>query len=76
MNQSKTLLVWMDLEMTGLDPEKEGIIEIVTVLTDGDLNILYEGPNLVIHQKQKLLNQMDSWNQTQHTKSGLLFSIV
>ena len=65
-------LVWMDLEMTGLDPEKERIIEIATIITDGDLNVIAEGPDLVIHQPAKLLKAMDEWNQTQHAKSGLI----
>lgn len=65
-------LVWMDLEMTGLDPEKERIIEIATIITDGELNIIAEGPDLVIHQPAKLLKAMDEWNQTQHAKSGLI----
>jgi len=65
-------LVWMDLEMTGLDPEKEKIIEIATVITDDHLNIIAEGPELVIHQKEKLLKAMDDWNRKQHEKSGLL----
>ena len=61
----------MDLEMTGLDPEKEGIIEIASVITDGNLDVLAEGPNLVIRQNPKLLRAMDAWNQKQHRKSGL-----
>lgn len=68
----KANLVWMDLEMTGLDPEKESIIEIATIVTDGDLEILGEGPHIVIHQKLKLLKAMDAWNQEQHGKSGLI----
>ena len=70
--KSKKNLVWIDLEMTGLDPEKEGIIEIATIVTDEHLNILAQGPNLVIHQKQNLLKKMDDWNQKQHKKSGLI----
>jgi oligoribonuclease len=65
-------LVWMDLEMTGLDPEKERIIEIAVIVTDGDLNVIAEGPDLVVHQSAKLLKAMDEWNQTQHAKSGLI----
>lgn len=65
-------LVWMDLEMTGLDPDKERIIEIATIITDGDLNIIAEGPDLVVHQPAKLLKAMDAWNQAQHGKSGLV----
>jgi len=68
-------MVWLDCEMTGLDPEKEGIIEIATIITDGDLNILEEGPNLIIHQPLRLLKKMDEWNTTQHTKSGLVDAI-
>lgn len=65
-------LVWIDMEMTGLDPEKESIIEIATIITDGQLNILAEGPCLVIHQGAKLLGTMDDWNKKQHKKSGLI----
>lgn len=60
------------MEMTGLDPEKEGIIEIASVVTDPELNILAHGPNLIIRQPPKLLKAMDEWNQKQHQKSGLL----
>jgi oligoribonuclease len=64
-------LIWIDLEMTGLDPLVERIIEIATVVTDANLNILAEGPSLVIHQSEDLLKGMDSWNTTQHGKTGL-----
>ncbi len=64
-------LIWIDLEMTGLDPLVERIIEIATVVTDADLNVLAEGPSLVIHQDDKLLDGMDEWNTTQHGGSGL-----
>lgn len=64
-------LVWLDLEMTGLDPEKNKIIEIATIITDKDLNILEEGPNLIIHQPEDILRKMDNWNRRQHKKSGL-----
>ncbi len=70
--KNKDNMVWIDLEMTGLDPEKEGIIEMATIITDSDLNILEEGPELVIHQSDKLLKKMDEWNQNQHKKSGLI----
>ena len=70
--QSKDNLVWLDLEMTGLDPEKERIIEIATLITDSQLNILAEGPNLIITQQTSLLDQMDEWNQNQHGLSGLI----
>ena len=70
--QSKDNLVWIDLEMTGLDPEKERIIEIATLITDSDLNIIAEGPNLVIFQRSELIDAMDDWNQKQHGSSGLI----
>ncbi len=65
-------LVWMDLEMSGLDPSKERIIEIATIITDSDLNVIAEGPALAIRQPQALLDAMDDWNQTHHSASGLL----
>ncbi len=68
----KTNLIWIDLEMTGLVPEKDIIIEIATVVTDADLNVLAEGPSLAIHQDNKYLDSMDEWNTRQHTKSGLV----
>jgi len=68
----KTNLIWIDLEMTGLVPEKDNIIEIATVVTDADLNVLAEGPSIAIHQDNKHLDSMDEWNTRQHTKSGLV----
>jgi oligoribonuclease len=65
-------LIWIDLEMTGLMPETDQIIEIATVLTDKDLNVIAEGPGLAIHQSEETLAKMDSWNQRQHGGSGLL----
>ena len=70
--QSRDNLIWIDLEMTGLDPNKERIIEIATLVTDSDLNILAEGPNLVIALPTELLDGMDEWNQNQHGSSGLI----
>ena len=70
--QSKLNLVWMDLEMTGLDPDMEVIIEISSLVTDFDLNILAEGPDLAIHQGDNILARMDDWNQKHHTASGLI----
>lgn len=64
-------IVWLDLEMTGLDPERERIIEIATVITDGNLNTLKEGPELVIHQPDAILDAMDDWNRDHHGASGL-----
>jgi oligoribonuclease len=65
-------LVWIDMEMTGLDPEKEKIIEIATIVTDSQLNIIEEGPVFAIHQPNDLLSRMDSWNTKQHNSSGLV----
>jgi oligoribonuclease len=64
-------LIWIDLEMTGLDPDNDVIIEIATVVTDSDLNILAEGPVYAIHQPDHVLDGMDEWNTRQHGKSGL-----
>ena len=65
------VLVWMDMEMTGLEPERERIIEMATIITDGDLNIIAEGPELVVHQDDAVLAAMDEWNRTHHGGSGL-----
>jgi len=70
--KSNNYLVWMDLEMTGLDVNTDTIIEIATIITDEDLNIIDNGPNLAIFQPDDILNKMDDWNTEQHTKSGLL----
>lgn len=68
---NKGNLVWIDLEMTGLEPKTDVIIEIATIVTDSDLNILAEGPMLAIHQSDALLDGMDEWCTNQHGKSGL-----
>jgi len=65
-------LIWIDLEMTGLDPDRDRIIEIATLITDGHLNLLAEGPVIAINQPQAVMDAMDEWNQTQHGKSGLI----
>jgi oligoribonuclease len=65
-------LVWMDLEMTGLDPESERILEIATIITDSSLNVVAEGPVVVVMQSEKLLASMDDWNTEHHTASGLV----
>jgi oligoribonuclease len=65
-------LVWLDMEMTGLDPQKERIIEVAVVVTEPDLTVVAEGPVLVIHQADALLDGMDSWNRSTHGKSGLI----
>src|SRR5690625_272418 len=72
MAQSPDNLIWIDLEMTGLDTDNDLIIEIATVITDSQLNVLAEGPVLAIHQRYEVLNAMDNWNTTQHSGSGLL----
>jgi len=65
-------LVWLDMEMTGLDPETERIIEVAVVVTESDLTVVAEGPVLVIHQSDALLDAMDKWNKSTHGKSGLI----
>ena len=65
-------LVWIDLEMTGLSPEQDVIIEIATVVTDSQLNVLAEGPELAVHQPEEALARMDEWNRRQHGGSGLI----
>lgn len=65
-------LVWMDLEMTGLDPQRDRVIEIACLVTDGGLNILSEGPELVVAQSEEVLAGMDDWNQEHHGASGLI----
>lgn len=75
MDQSKSQkdknLIWIDLEMTGLDTQQDKIIEIATIVTDSDLNILAEGPMLAIHQSNEIMGGMDEWNTKQHGGSGL-----
>ncbi|MCV2502158.1 MAG: oligoribonuclease [Candidatus Lightella neohaematopini] len=65
-------LIWLDLEMTGLNPDNHRIIEIATLVTDVDLNILAEGPSLALYQPEEQLLQMDSWNIRTHTATGLI----
>ena len=72
MDERGQRLVWIDLEMTGLDIERESIIEIATIVTDGELNILAQGPNLAISVDEKLIEGMDEWNTTHHFGSGLV----
>ena len=70
-NDAPSRLVWMDLEMTGLEPERDVIIEIATVITDADLNLIATGPEIAIQRDASLFETMDSWNREHHTKSGL-----
>ncbi|SFC55174.1 oligoribonuclease [Massilia yuzhufengensis] len=65
-------LVWLDMEMTGLDPDNDRIIEVAVVVTDPDLNIIAEGPVFAIHQSDATLDKMDNWNKGTHGKSGLI----
>lgn len=65
-------LIWMDLEMTGLQPEVDRVIEIAAVITDSELNVIAEGPVIAVHQTKATLAKMDAWNTTTHTHSGLV----
>ena len=65
-------LIWIDLEMTGLEPQQDQIIEIATIVTDKNLNILEEGPVIAIHQSDEVLQGMDEWNTSHHGESGLV----
>lgn len=69
-------LIWIDLEMTGLEPEQDRIIEIATIVTDAHLNILAEGPVFAVAQPKELLDDMDSWNTRQHNQSGLVKRVL
>ena len=72
MSLRDDLLVWIDLEMTGLDPYENTIIEIATIITDSQLSVIAEGPNLVINQSEEELGKMDSWTVSHHTSNGLI----
>ncbi|MCX6975949.1 MAG: oligoribonuclease, partial [Verrucomicrobia bacterium] len=65
-------LIWVDMEMTGLDPDTDKIIEVAVVVTDMQLNVLAEGPVFAIHQSDETLNKMDAWNKGTHGRSGLI----
>ncbi|MGP1609833.1 MAG: oligoribonuclease, partial [Burkholderiales bacterium] len=65
-------LIWVDMEMTGLDPDNDRIIEVAVVVTDAQLNILAEGPVFAIHQSDEIMKGMDKWNQGTHGRSGLI----
>lgn len=72
MAQDVNRLIWIDLEMTGLDTQNDYIIEIATVVTDSDLRMVAEGPVLAVHQSDQVLGNMDEWNTRQHGQSGLI----
>ncbi len=72
MAANENRLIWLDMEMTGLDPEKERIIEVAVVVTEPDLTVVAEGPVIVVHQSDSLLDAMDNWNTSTHGKSGLI----
>ena len=72
MNQVSDNLIWVDLEMTGLDPDSDKVIEIATIVTNSELEILEEGPVMAIHQSDEILAAMDEWNTSHHTSSGLV----
>ncbi len=65
-------LVWIDMEMTGLDPDKDRVIEVAAIVTDANLNVLAEGPVFAIHQSDEVLDGMDAWNKGTHGRSGLI----
>ncbi|MBC8211000.1 MAG: oligoribonuclease [Gammaproteobacteria bacterium] len=65
-------LIWIDLEMSGLEPQQDQIIEIATIVTDKDLNILAEGPVIAVHQAEQVIDGMDDWNTKHHGESGLI----
>jgi len=72
MSQDKTHLIWIDMEMTGLDPDRDRVLEIAAIVTDKNLERVAEGPVLVVHQPDAVLQAMDKWNQSTHGKSGLI----
>jgi oligoribonuclease len=72
MDNASSNLIWIDMEMTGLVPESDRIIEIATLVTDAELRLVATGPVLVVHQPDEVLEAMDSWNKSTHKKSGLI----
>ncbi len=71
MAQDATSLIWIDMEMSGLDPEENRVLEVAIVITDANLNTVAEAPVLVVHQPDSVLNSMDSWNTNTHARTGL-----
>ncbi|HIF17586.1 MAG TPA: oligoribonuclease [Cycloclasticus sp.] len=76
MSQDKQNLIWIDLEMTGLEPATDSIIEIATIVTDKELNVLAEGPVLAVRQSKQTMDAMDDWNQHHHGQSGLIERVL
>jgi len=72
MAQNQNYLIWLDMEMTGLNPDSDRIIEVAMVITDADLEVIVESPVLVVHQADSVLDGMDAWNKSTHGKSGLI----
>jgi len=72
MAQNQNYLIWLDMEMTGLNPDSDRIIEVAMVITDADLEAIAESPVLVVHQSDSVLDGMDAWNTSTHGKSGLI----
>jgi oligoribonuclease len=76
MAPSPNNLIWIDLEMTGLDTDNDYIIEVATIVTDSELNILAEGPSIAVNQAEETLDAMDKWNTHQHNQSGLVKRVL
>jgi oligoribonuclease len=72
MAQDPTHLIWIDMEMSGLDPEADRVLELAIIVTDAQLNTIAEAPVLVVHQSNEVLERMDDWNKSTHAKSGLI----
>ena len=72
MAQDQNNLAWLDMEMTGLDPDRDRILEVAIVITDAQLNVVAESPVLVVHQADSVLEAMDDWNKSTHARSGLI----
>ena len=76
MAQDADHLIWIDLEMTGLNPQADVIIEMATIVTDRNLNLIEEGPVIAVHQPQAALDSMDDWNKKTHSQSGLIARVL
>lgn len=76
MSDKSTYLIWIDLEMTGLDTQNDHILEIATIITDSQLNVVAEGPNLALHQPKSVLDLMDEWCTKTHSQSGLIERVL